>query len=182
MGQWVSVQRSGKDELTPERITRLESLKGWVWDILEFQWEEGFSYLKAYVEKEGHARVIGSYKTEDGYKLGQWVNRQRLAKKKNKLTSEKIIRLESLNGWVWGAHDSRWEKWFSYLKEFVEREGHARVPFSYKTADEYYLGRWVDKQRLAKKKNKLTPERIKRLESLKGWVWDASTKGKGSTN
>ena len=172
LGGWVEKQRTRKERLTPEKIKRLDLLEEWVWSVLEFQWEQMFSYLQAFVEREGHASVPRSYKTEDGYSLGNWVINHR--RRKNQLTPEQIIRLESLEGWVWNSREFKWEQGFSYLQEFVEKGGHARVPQSYKTEDGYQLGAWVNTKRVDKKKNKLTPEQITRLESLDGWVWDVS--------
>jgi hypothetical protein len=180
LGQWVSGKRSQKEKLTPERITRLESLEGWVWDIAEFQREQGFSYLEVYVEQEGHARVPINYKTEDGYNLGTWVRTNR--SNKYRLTPEQIKRLESLDGWVWDVLEFQWEEGFSYLGAYVKQEGHAGVPKSHKTKVGYKLGQWVHSQRQAKKKNKLTPKRITRLESFDGWDWDVGNKGNGSIN
>jgi len=168
LGQWVGVQRTKKDQLTPEKITILEALKGWVWNTREFQWEKGFSYLEAYVEQEGHARVLYHYKAKDGYRLGVWVVNQR--SRKDILTPEKIIRLESLAGWVWNTQELQWEEGFLYLKKYVEQEGHGKVPQDFIAGDEYKLGGWVRRQRASK--DKLTPEQIIRLESLEGWVWN----------
>ena len=70
--------------------------------------------------------------------------------------------------------EADWEEGFTQLKEFISREGHARVPASFKTESGYFLGNWVGKQRKVYKQGKLSQERIGRLAGLKGWVWDAS--------
>ena len=96
LGQWVSVQRRGKDSLSQERLQRLDEL-GFVWDPFSEQWEEGFRYLKLYLDREGHCRVPAKHK-EDGSPLGTWVSTQRRGK--DSLSQERLQRLDEI-GFVW---------------------------------------------------------------------------------
>ena len=168
LGAWVTRQRTQKEKLTPERRKRLESLDGWVWDSLDAAWEEGFAELQQFVTTHGHARVPRSFRTSNGYGLATWVVTQR--RRREQLSPERRARLESLKGWVWDPHDSRWEEGFTQLQQFVAVQGHARVPRSYRTSDGYPLGTWVGTRRT--RREQLSTERQARLESLKGWVWD----------
>ena len=148
-----------------DRRKRLEALPGWSWDAIDDRWEEGFFHLKEYSEREGHCRVPKGYKTDIGYPLGNWVGTQRLVTK----DFARRQRLESLPGWSWDRYSDQWEKGFCYLKEYSEKDGHCRVPYSYETNDGYRLGGWVHNQRA--KKDKLDTDRRQRLEALPGWVW-----------
>ena len=91
-----------------ERICqRLEAVASWGWDAFAADWEEGFGHLVAYVADAGSARVPDNYSTAGGYGLGTWVNSQRSAKKKGKLSADRRQRLEAVKDWVWGIHALR---------------------------------------------------------------------------
>ena len=164
------MQRTNKNRLPQERVDRLMALPGWCWDSLVAKWEDAFSYLQEFARQEGHCKVPVHYKTNNGYKLGSWVSTQR--KNCDEMLPERKARLEALPGWSWHAVADTWEKAFSHLKAFVDREGHARVPSNFKLADGYSLGQWVGAQRRAK--NSMSVDRKARLEALQGWAWQAS--------
>ena len=167
LGQWVGVQRANRDEMEPERRRRLEELPGWSWDPITDQWEDGFSRLSEFSQRERHCRVPADYKTEDDFRLGGWVGGQRA--NRDEMDPQRRRRLEELPGWSWDPLSEQWEDGFSRLKEFSEREGHCRVPKAYTTEDGYHLGYWVNQQRTSRDKS--DPERRRRLEKLPGWVW-----------
>ena len=81
LGYWVGRQRDTRNKLSANRINRLEAL-GFVWNTLEAQWEEGYQRLCAFKEKNGHCRVPQTLVSEDGFKLGRWVVKQRGKKAK----------------------------------------------------------------------------------------------------
>ncbi|MDD5384907.1 MAG: Helicase associated domain protein [Gallionella sp.] len=168
VNRWVSRQRKLKDSLTSECRTRLEALPSWSWEPRGDMWEEGFSHLKVFAEREGHAQIPFDFKTADGYRVGNWVASQRRAK--DNLSPELKKRLEALPDWSWNALSDKWEEGFRHLKEFAEREGHAKVFKGYKSADGYLLGNWINSQR--SKKDSMSLERKAQLESLSEWSWD----------
>ena len=167
LGNWVRIQRAAKDQLRPDRRLRLEALPNWSWDVSSDLWEEGFSHLRQFSEREGHCRVAQAYNTDDGYPLGRWVEVRR--RTKDKIEPDRRQRLETLPGWSWDLLSDRWEDGFAHLKEFSEREKHCRVPYLYKSDDGYRLGSWVSKQREAK--DHMDPQRRQRLEAQSGWFW-----------
>ena len=99
LGQWVTSQRQAKDTMDPDRRQRLEALPGWSWDVHSDHGKKGFSHLKKFSEREGHCRVPKGYKTDDDYRLGQWVASQRQTK--DTMDPDRRQRLEALPGWSW---------------------------------------------------------------------------------
>lgn len=67
-----------------------------------------------------------------------------------------------------------WRKNYGRLRRFVEEFGTSDVSSSYQD-DEGNLGDWVVSQRIFFKKNDLSPERVKLLEELPGWLWQKKT-------
>lgn len=175
LGQWVAQQRyrRNKGNLDLARVRLLEEFPDWIWDAVTDQWEEGFRHLQEYVQEHGDALVSQSFRSADGYKLGQWVTIQRTVYRDGDMGDERRARLEALAGWSWDPRDSRWDYWYSALEDYVRVNGSARVP----RADRYsgkadQLANWVQTQRTWYAKGSLRHDRATRLESLPGWVWD----------
>jgi superfamily II DNA or RNA helicase len=105
LGAWTGNQRRNKSQkiLNQDRITQLEALPKWSWDILAEEWEERLAQLQSYVKQYGHAKVSQNYITQDGIKLGNWTGVQRRSQSKNLLSQDRIERLEALPGWVWSS-------------------------------------------------------------------------------
>jgi hypothetical protein len=101
LGDWIKTQRKDKDKLSPERFAKLDTLKEWTWDLFSAQWDEAFSHLLDFIEREGSGRVPTGYTTPSGHKLGNWVGTQR--KNKDKLSPERFAKLDNLQEFVWNV-------------------------------------------------------------------------------
>ena len=163
LGNWIQTQRHTKDQLSAERIEKLNSL-GFIWDVLAEQWEYGFSILKQFHAREGHTRVARKHK-EAGFHLGSWIGNQRRGK--GQLPLVQVEKLNSL-GFSWDLFAEQWEQNFEALKIFLKREGHTRVPSNH-SEGKLKLGTWTLNQRSTK--NKLPHDRVQRLNTI-GFCWD----------
>ncbi len=176
LGSWVTSQRAGyrRRQLSAERQARLEcSHPTWSWDSRSDWWEEGFRYLCEYVERFGDARVPDEYKAPNGYRLGKWVGKQR--SRVGTMEANRKGRLEAVHpSWTWDMQSSRWEIGVEHLRQYIEREGHARVPDGYTAPDGFKLGSWVVNRRQDYRKEKLDASQIEQLEALHGtWAWSS---------
>jgi hypothetical protein len=161
LGEWVRGQRGNADTLSAPRRQQLDEL-GFVWNPIETDWAEGLRYLTIYKEREGHCRVPHPHK-ENGFRLGQWVHRQR---HQETLPEARRQQLDEL-GFVWKAFETDWAEGLRYLTIYKAREGHCRVPHRHKE-NGFGLGQWVEYQRA--KKDTISAERKNRLDEL-GFIW-----------
>lgn len=177
LGQWVSGQRRAfkKGQVPSDRVARLEALPGWTWDPLADRWRLALTALRAFVGREGHARVPSRH-VEGDSRLGEWVVHQRAEYRRGVLEPERVAALEAVPGWLWSGVDAAWEDAFAALVEFAATEGHAQVPTGYRTSDGRRLGDWVINQRQAHRRGELRDDRVSRLESLPGWLWNARSR------
>jgi superfamily II DNA or RNA helicase len=132
-------------------------------------WEFWFGLLERYVAENGTAQVDRDYEL-DGHRLGGWCVNQRSRGKRGELSAEQMDRLNSLPGWVWDRHDSRWEAGFELVREYVDEHGHALIS-ALEVFKGYPLGAWVAIQRRDGHSGKLSAERRDRLDAVPGWVW-----------
>ena len=185
LGDWTYRQRRLRltQGLDPSFVRRLEGLPGWSWESqklsrgVKLHWEDAFKKLLEFQEREGHVLVPQHYQTSDGFLLGFWVHYQR--KSVEGMLAERRGRLEELPAWRWNvrvpgnvrAPHKVWEGALQELREFVQNEGHARVPKDYRTESGFRLGGWVQSQR--SEVERLPAEWKAQLEALPGWAWNA---------
>ena len=165
------------------------------------RWEAKFAELELYQASHGDCKVPhygvvdcglpGCGGATHSKALGQWVHRQRMAKKgkgRNNLTQERIEKLDGL-GFQWDvqkqASEAAWRRWVAELKKYREVHGNCRVPrprgdgvecdmAGCEGAEHKALGQWVKVQRVYKRKGskRMTPARIEELNSIDGWLWE----------
>ena len=168
LGVWVHTQRKNRTQLGDDRLNRLDKL-GFVWHTFVKKWEEGYCALKKYKEAHGDCLVPARYVTEDGYRLGTWVQSQRYHFAQ--LGEDYLSRLDDLS-FVWDPFSMQWEEGYVALKKYKEAHGDCLVPDSFVTEDDYRLGTWVRTQR--DMRTQLSEDRRSRLDQL-GFVWDPFT-------
>ena len=80
-----------------------------VWDVEENQWERQFEAVCAYLRENGNLDISSRYKTPEGLRLGQWLQRMRRYYKKGLLPRERVRRLEAI-GVTWDGLKDRQER------------------------------------------------------------------------
>lgn len=161
LGLWCHTQRMSKKRgiLPQERQEQLDAI-GFAWEQQDSYWSLQYEELKAFYAREGRWPKRG-----DGA-LGTWCNTQRQARKRGRLTKERIRRLDAL-GFIWDYDlDEQWHRQYVLLEVFVT--SHGRFP----KATEGTLGNWCVTQRKRRRLGELEGERVKLLEAL-GFPWSA---------
>ena len=134
-------------------------------------WCRAYEEAKSFYEENGHLRVPKDYITDSGIRLGTWIMLQRQCYKGNKkpLSENQVSLLDAIK-MIWNPHEFQWEEAFSYAKMYFEAYGNLLISqnASYKG---FQLGKWIQGQRIQKKKAKnYSQNRIDCLESI-GMVW-----------
>jgi hypothetical protein len=101
------------------RAKRLAKLPGWDWQPRAGKWEEGFRHIVEYAKKDGHACPPNRYVSEDGYRLGAWVQQKRHQRDRGELDPTRVRQLEKLEGWAWSTREASWEEGFRHLVDTV---------------------------------------------------------------
>ena len=193
LGSWVERQRQlyKNNKLSEDRIKLLKQIKiRFENKVNILSWEEMYEYAKIYYEHYGNLEVPATFKTNDGYTrddkngeiyLGSWIRSQRIRYENNKLSEDKIKLLEHMGMRleINKIIHFGWDKMYEYAKKYYEHFGDLRVAARFRTNDGYTsdkngqikLGSWIDTNRNAYKKNKLSEERVELLQQI-GMIWD----------
>ena len=166
-----SSKKNGK--LDPEKVSKLESM-GMVWDKT-VTFEDRIAPLVAYYEECG---TLANIKRRDIYQfndkvvnIGKMLQTLRSSKKNGKLDPEEIRKLESM-GIVWDKRD--FEDRIAPLVAYYEEHGtiaNIKTGEMYTfNGEDFNIGVLINNLRQGKKRNKLDPEEIRKLESM-GMVW-----------
>jgi hypothetical protein len=192
--------------MTSARAAELEAL-GFAWELSaaaiskqlsegcrdDTGWEAQRAKLMKYRRKHGDCNVPWNWAEEPG--LGSWVNTQRRGKKKLDrgepslgMTAARAAKLEAL-GFAWklsaaaiskqrsdgSRDDAGWEVQLVKLEAYKRKRGDCSVPVHW--AEDPSLGRWVNNQRVRKKKLDrgepslgITAARVAKLDAL-GFAW-----------
>jgi hypothetical protein len=147
----------------------LRALETRIVDTTTSSWEFWLGLLAAYKDEHGNCNVNQTHVSEDNFNLGEWVGNQRASYRQKKLSAERIRRLEDI-GFVWDSLEAAWENGYRLLGAYKDEHGDCDVPRAHVSEDNFNLGNWVGTQRTSYRQEKLSAERIQRLEDV-GFGW-----------
>jgi len=109
LARWLSTQRSAynKDpkEISQERIDKLNSIPGHVWNSNDAEWEKMYQAYKEFKEKYGRdpSRSLNIAMDAFELSLAEWLSTQRLVYNKDpkEISQERIDNLNLVPGHVW---------------------------------------------------------------------------------
>lgn len=103
LGRWAHQQRQkfSRGNLSEDRISKLESIKCWVWSKNKAAFIDQFEILQKFIENNN--RLPKTEEEYEGNKIGSWVVRIRTKYRKGVLKTFEISKLQSLNEWKWNS-------------------------------------------------------------------------------
>ena len=144
---------------------------------MEARWDLFARAAAEAARKEGTLELPRTYQTDDGLRLGRWLEVQRqvqAGQRPGRLTAEQAARLEKL-GIRWNHQMGiAWEKGFAAAQKYRIDHGDLLVPVRCRDRNGFALGEWIVYNRQRYLAGSLSRERIERLEAL-GMVWNTSS-------
>jgi len=178
LNNWVQVQKREKTNKT-NRKKKLEQIYPKFFFTDKDIWDESCLAVGRYMKEEKvMPKCVKKTKRFDWtdpsngevYELGSWVQVQRTNFNHQKLSKERINKLNKIPGWFWESRIEKiWNDNFKKIKEFKEKN--ERFPSQKEEKDAGISCGWLSKQRKSKEENKMCKSQIKKLESI-GFIWD----------
>jgi len=171
LGDWERTQRSAKKrkKLSKDRIEKLDAIN-FVWDHpIEYEWNNNYEALIKFLDENDGAYPSSVSENLDKKTLGAWTSTQRAAKKRKKLSKDRIEKLDAIN-FVWNPSEYEWNNNYEALIKFLDENDGAYPSKESENLNQKKLGAWANTQRSAKKGKKLSKDRLEKLNSI-GFRW-----------
>lgn len=172
IGGWVVHQRvkNRRNHITDDKKKLLEKISGWKWDL--YPWDENYDYLLQFVNK--NCRLPSQKEKFNGINIGMWCTTQRSNKNKERLSEERINKLQEISVWRWmdstvNINRLSWDENYNYLLQFIDKN--YRLPKDTEEFDGIKIGKWCTKHRSKKKNGKLHEDIINKLQMIPEWRW-----------
>lgn len=144
------------------------------------QWELKYARLREFVEKHGRLPHQSEAMPEHDWKIGQWLDSQRAARRRGKMPPDRARRLEAIPGWSWGKQAAsvatvrlEFEDAHRLLVEWIERTGEMPTATAeVQTPDGLFrLGAWCHRRKVDYRVGRLSREQCVLLDQTVAWEW-----------
>lgn len=131
-------------------------------------WMRWYHELEKYYFEYGNIDVPAKYETEEGLKLGLWLNNQRrLCVNSSKKVVQNRIQLLNELGMKWDYHAETWDTYYYELEKYYEEHGNISISRDYQTNNGKKLGIWLNHQRESYNSNgRITHDQIVLLNDI----------------
>jgi len=164
---WLCRQRMDKKKnmLSADCVAILQAIPWWSW--APYDYGDSVAKFCAMRERLGRDPVRTSSDSEER-RQAQWLSTQRMLKKRGDLPADRVAILQAIPWWSWVGRD-----YSNAVAEFsAMRERLGRDPRQISSdAEERRQGKWLNKQRDAKKNLALPADRVAMLQAIPGWSW-----------
>lgn len=124
-------------------------------------WDEAYNSLLRF--KQEFDRFPIKSETYNGFAIGSWIRRQRIAYKEHKLTEKQINMLNAI-GLSWNVLDEQWNEKYELLKAYINEN--QKLPQCKTMYKSIAIGKWLDSQKQRHKIGKLSNERVEKLINI----------------
>lgn len=169
LGSWVSRQRSAKryDKLKEKYIDRLDSIN-FTWDLIDEAWDANYESLCLFKKEFNTLRIPIDY-VSNNTNLSAWCATQRMKYKNGTLSEDKTNRLKAID-FKFDVASEVWDENFNAFCSFIGNDPLKKVPCN-QMVDGVNIESWSQMQRHLYRKNKLSQDKIDRLNAI-SFPWD----------
>lgn len=171
VGQTIHNYRHRNSRRAADRRAQLATLDPWWNPPWGIRWQRSYYTLRDYHHHYGSAEVARTWRTDEGFHLGEWVHTQKLNWNHLHADQQQLLLDLGFQPELSSPREQAWQQGYEAAAAYARTHGHLRVPQSYRTDHGYTLGTWINSVRARYRRGKLTDEQITELDQL-GMIWN----------